>query len=104
MSSATITGGDKTIPRKYSPIDRRMTLKTLLFARAAACDRGFGASARDREEIRLIVDELSKLAPEAIPTRGLFPYKFGSKVSYTTYEDLIVRKEIYEGSRHDTTF
>jgi hypothetical protein len=53
-----------------------MVLKTRLFARAAACDRGFGASPRDRREIADIVDELKKLSPETVPTRGLYPYKF----------------------------
>ena len=53
----------------------RERLKSKLFARSAACDRGFGASTRDREEIAILVDKLSALSPEKVPTRGLYPFR-----------------------------
>ena len=53
----------------------RDRLKSRLFAKSAACDRGFGASIKDREEIASIVEELRALSPEKVPTRGLFPYR-----------------------------
>lgn len=56
-------------------VQEREQLKSRLFARSAACDRGFGASTRDREEIATIVDKLSALSPESVPTRGLNPFR-----------------------------
>ena len=56
-------------------VAHRAQLKSRLFAKSAACDRGFGASTRDREEIAAIVAKLTALTPIKVPTRGLFPYR-----------------------------
>lgn len=46
-------------------------MKSKLFAKSAAVDRGFGASPKDREEIADLVDKLSAITSEQQPTRGL---------------------------------
>ena len=46
-------------------------LKSKLFAACAAADRGFAASPADRDEIEVLLDELSPLSPTDEPTRGL---------------------------------
>ena len=56
-------------------VDERESLKYKLFGRSAACDRGFGASTKDREEIASLVLKLSTLSPEKVPTRGINPYR-----------------------------
>jgi len=50
-------------------------LKQQLFARSAACDRGFGASRRDRDDINKLVESLKAIqqAQQTNPTRGLVP-------------------------------
>ena len=53
--------------------EARSYLKTQLFARCAACDRGYGANNNDRLLISDLVSELQLLTPEKTPTRGLFP-------------------------------
>ena len=55
-------------------MERRQALKTQLFALAAACDRGFGASTKERDAIAAVIERLQLLSPEAEPTRGLFPH------------------------------
>ena len=56
-------------------VEEREVLKSKLFGRSAACDRGFGASTKDREEIASLVLKLSQLSPERVPTRGINPYR-----------------------------
>ena len=56
-------------------VEEREVLKSKLFGRSAACDRGFGASSKDREEIASLVLKLSQLSPERVPTRGINPYR-----------------------------
>ena len=56
-------------------VRQRELLKSKLFAKSAACDRGFGASTKDREDIAAIVALLSKLSPEVAPTRGITPFR-----------------------------
>jgi hypothetical protein len=56
-------------------VNERAQLKSSLFAKSAACDRGFGASTKDREEIASIVAKLGALSPNPEPTRGLFPFQ-----------------------------
>jgi len=46
-------------------------LKSKLFAACAAADRGFAASPADRDEIEVLLDELSPLSPIEEPTRGI---------------------------------
>jgi len=53
--------------------ERRQALKSQLFALAAACDRGFGASTKERDTIAAVIERLQLLSPEAEPTRGFFP-------------------------------
>ena len=53
--------------------EARSYLKTQLFARCAACDRGYGANNNDRLLISDLVSELQLLSPEKTPTSGLFP-------------------------------
>ena len=56
-------------------VEEREQLKSKLFGRSAACDRGFGASTKDREEIASLVLKLSSLSPEKVPTRGINPFR-----------------------------
>jgi hypothetical protein len=52
------------------------SLKSRMFARAAACDRGFGATAQDRTAISNLINDLRQLMPiisPAAPTHGLYP-------------------------------
>ena len=52
---------------------QRSNLKSRLFARCAACDRGYGAINNDRIVISDLISELQLLSAEKIPTRGLYP-------------------------------
>jgi len=47
--------------------------KRKLYAQSAACDRGFGASSFDREEIDSLVSKLSSNCPIETPSMGLVP-------------------------------
>ena len=67
--------------RNLKTTQERERLKSRLFAKSAACDRGFGASIKDREDIASIVEELSALSPEKVPTRGLSPFRTAVKGS-----------------------
>lgn len=52
---------------------QRQYLKQQLFWKSASCDRGFGASSKERESILGIIRNLQTLAPNLSPTAGLFP-------------------------------
>ena len=77
-------------------IDRRM-LKSKLFALSASCDRGFGASSKDRDSITDIVSQLKDISPWSSPTSGLFPHNDGGsapiegvwKMVYTSALDVL---------------
>jgi len=61
------------VSEQQTSTDReRLQLKKTLFARSAACDRGFNASPRERGAILQIVGELSSLSPELSPTRNFY--------------------------------
>ena len=48
-------------------------LKLKIFARSAACDRGFSATPFERRAILQLVDQLKDLSPERVPTRNFAP-------------------------------
>ena len=52
---------------------QRNYLKSQLFARCAACDRGYGANNNDRIVVSDLISELQSLSAEKTPTRGLYP-------------------------------
>lgn len=49
-----------------------LDLKLRLFSISASCDRGFGASVRDRDVVLEIISSLREFSMEN-PTRGLYP-------------------------------
>lgn len=51
----------------------REHLKQRLFARCAACDRGFSAVSADREAVASLIGDLMRITPEPAPTRNFFP-------------------------------
>lgn len=53
--------------------DTRNGLKMKVYALCAACDRGFGATSTDRQEIDELVMKLASLCPIPIPSEGLVP-------------------------------
>jgi len=80
-------------------------LKVELLRLAAAANRGFGASQRDRDEISRVVDKLSAVSPTDEPTRSLAGVSDGTstvfspgscpmegcwKLIYTTALDVVV--------------
>ena len=52
---------------------QRISLKSRLFARCAACDRGYGANNNDRIAISDLISEMQLISAEKTPTRGLYP-------------------------------
>jgi len=46
-------------------------LKTRIFSACASCDRGFGASANDRQNIEDLLEDIGAICPTDEPTRGL---------------------------------
>ena len=51
-------------------------LKLQIFARSAACDRGFAATPPERRVILRLVDKLKELSPERFPTRNFAPHNY----------------------------
>ena len=48
-------------------------LKLKIFARSAACDRGFSATPSERRAVLQLVDQMKELSPERVPTRNFAP-------------------------------
>jgi hypothetical protein len=53
--------------------EKREAMKRNLYAQCAACDRGFGASSFNRQEIDELVSQVSLLCPISTPSLGLVP-------------------------------
>lgn len=56
--------------------ERVSDLKLQIFAKSAACDRGFAATPSERRTVLRLVDQLKELSPERFPTRNFAPHNY----------------------------
>mmetsp|Transcript_16845 Transcript_16845/g.20670 ORF Transcript_16845/g.20670 Transcript_16845/m.20670 type:complete len:112 (-) Transcript_16845:885-1220(-) len=76
LASSIGSSEDEVVSVDVVKEDDIENLKREILALCASCDRGFGASGEDRDQIELLLSDLSAMNPTASATNDFFDNRF----------------------------